>query len=492
MAIPSVVLDALNSLNIADLPPQVNAGDLIDLGLSPGLNVFDVLSQPPKLFDIELNDITLDNLAIDLTDISLAPAGSSGKLQLTLDADNPSGSAPGAADLKAVSKAVEFNPLNPPTDTTAANIETSEASLHALSHAIPNPTILNSYSPIPSTDVEGLLSRITGTVTQVEKFSGGITGDIGGHIKGIITGTIRNLRGSVTAPKLLTAAPEIQVVWHIEDRNGKRLTEGTDFVIEGETGLTDPAASLKFLPVFTEPSNKVELFVTRRIFCQVTVTADGASTNRLLGPVEVLLKRIPFPTVLVMTEHAIDVENADPGAILVAVPRGSSVMPEQVAENLGAIKEILEQFSQLTNFKDTIDQIVRIIGFMSPTTNRVRTNCKTSGEKDLWWVEREPGFLLIGRKSWEDCISGLIMIGPPGRAARFYNAKNYWERLGAFEIVLGATAVAFINNLTGSNPECQPAEAFTQRWIPPPSDFNDVLSSFQFRPLVEEVGISFG
>ena len=39
---------------------------------------------------------------------------------------------------------------------------------------------------------------------------------------------------------------------------------------------------------------------------------------------------------------------------------------------------------------------------------------------DLWYVMREPGgFLGFGYKSWEDCISSLIMIGPPGRAARF-------------------------------------------------------------------------
>ena len=36
MALPPVVLDVLNSLKIASLPPQVNVGDRVDLGLSPG------------------------------------------------------------------------------------------------------------------------------------------------------------------------------------------------------------------------------------------------------------------------------------------------------------------------------------------------------------------------------------------------------------------------------------------------------------------------
>ena len=88
---------------------------------------------------------------------------------------------------------------------------------------------------------------------------------------------------------------------------------------------------------------------------------------------------------------------------------------------------------------------------------------------DLWYVMREPGgFLGFGYKSWEDCISSLIMIGPPGRAARSYNAKNFWERLCAFEIVLGAKAVGHIDNFRGSNPACEPTGlsgcTFNQRW----------------------------
>src|ERR1044071_1490238 len=196
MELPTIVLDTLNSLQIASVPAQVNAGDRVDLGLSPGLNAFDVLSQSPKLFDIELNNITLDDIAIDVTDINLAPLGAQPgqeKLQLTLDANNSPGSTPGATDLEVVSKAVEFDPLSPPTGTTATDIDTNEASLHALPHLIPNAAAVL----ILSTAVEGLLSRITGTVRQVEKLTGGITGNVGGHINGTITGTIKNLTGSV-------------------------------------------------------------------------------------------------------------------------------------------------------------------------------------------------------------------------------------------------------------------------------------------------------
>jgi len=489
MALPTIVLDALNSLQIASVPPQVNAGDRVDLGLSPGLNAFDVLSQPPKLFDIELNNITLDDIAIDLTDINLAPLGAQPgqeKLQLTLDANNSPGSTPGATDLEVVSKAVEFNPLSPPTGTTATDIDTSESSLHALPHLIPNA----SGVLLLSTAVEGLLSRITGTVRQVEKLTGGITGNIGGHINGAITGTIKNLTGSVKAPKLLPSPPVITVEWYIEDGNGKRLTVNTDFVMQGNTTLTNAAASVMFLPVFAELSAGVDLISRRRIFCKVTVKVGSDTTDRLLGPVDILLPKVQLPTVLVMTEHAVSGAGF-PGAVLVAVPSQSLLALDQLTDKLREVKVVLDRIqnlAQLAGFGDTLAQIDQIIALIGSPTSRIPTFVKQDQVMDLWYVMREPGgFLGFGYKSWEDCISSLIMIGPPGRVARFYNAKNFWERLGAFEIVLGAKAVGHINTLEGSALQCEPTGAggctFNQRWSPPPSTFNDVLSSYQFLPL---------
>lgn len=489
MALPTIVVDTLKSLKIASVPPQVNAGDRVDLGLSPGLNAFDVLSQAPKLFDIELNNITLDDIAVDLTDINLAPLGAQPgqeKLQLTLDANNSPGSTPGATDLEVVSKAVEFNPLSPPTGTTATDIDTSESSLHALPHLIPNA----SGVLLLSTAVKGLLSRITGTVRQVEKLTGGITGSIGGHINGTITGTIENLTASVKAPKLLPSPPEITVEWYIEDGNGKRLTENTDFVMQGNTTLTNAAASVMFLPVFAELSAGVDLISRRRIFCKVKVKVGSDETDRLLGPVDILLPKVQLPTVLVMTEHA-QGEPGYPGAVLVAVPSQSLLELDQLTGKLLEVQVVLDriqQLSQLTGFGDTIAQINQVIGLIGNPTIRVPTFLKQDQVMDLWYVMREPGgFLGFGYKSWEDCIRSLMMIGPPGRVARFYNAKNFWERLGAFEIVLGAKAVALIKTLDKSTPDCEPTGTggctLNLRWSPPPSSFKDVLSSYQFLPL---------
>ena len=480
MALPTVVLDVLNSLNVASLPPQVNAGDRVDLKLSPGLNAFEFLSQPPKLFDIELNNITLDDIKIDLTDINLAPAG-----QLTLDANN-SGSAPGTTDLQVVSKAVELALLNPPTGTKATDIDTDEASLRALPHLIPN----SAGAPILSTAVKGLLSRITGTVRQVEKLTGGITGNVGGHIKGGITGTIKNLRGSVKAPKLLDSPPVVTVEWFIEDGNGKRLTENAEFVMLSDTTLTNPAPALMFLPVFAELSAGVDLISRRRIFCKVIVTVGSDKEERLLGPVDILLPKIQLPTVLVMTEHAVTGVGF-PGAVLVAVPAQSLLTLDQLTDKLREVEVVLSRIqtlSQLTGFGDTITQINRIIGLVGNPSIRIPRFVKQDGIMDLWYVMRMPGgFLGIGYESWEDCISSLVMIGPPGRAARFYVAKNFWERRGAFEIVLGAKAVGHIDELNASTPTCEPTGpggcTFSQRWDPPPSTFRDVISSYQFLPL---------
>jgi hypothetical protein len=491
MTIPAVVLDTLNSLKIVSLPAQVNPGDRVDLGLSPGLDAFNVLSQPLKLFDIELNDITLDDLGINLTDINLAPVSSSppAELQLTLNADLTD-SSPGTTDLKVVSKAVEFDE-DPSTGTTAQNIDTNQASLHALPHLIPE----GGLPPVPSTDVEGLLSRVSGTVKPVERFTGDITGNvignIGGHITGRITGTIKNLKGSVTGPKLLeTPLSRPDVEWYVEDENGKRLEEHVDFLMLNKT-LADPSPSVLFMPVFTELSAGVDLISRRRIFCKVTVKVSGEpDVVRLLGPVDILLPKIQLPTVLVMNEHAVTGVGY-PGAVLIAVPSQSLLKLDQLTEKLQAVKVVLARLqtvAQFVGFVDTIEQIDRIIGLIGNPSSRAPTFVVRDQVMDLWYVMREPGgFLGIGYKSWEDCISSLIMIGPPGRTARFHNGKNLWERAGAFEIILGAKAVGFIDNLTGKNPECKPTGdggcVFHHRWDPPPSSYNDIISSYQLMPL---------
>jgi hypothetical protein len=488
MALPPVVLDVLNSLKIVPPPPQVNVGDRVDLVLNPGLNAFELLSQPPTLFDIELNNITLNNIAIDLTDINLGPVGAPGqeRLQLTLDANNVSGSVPGTTELDLVSKVVEFNPLNPPTGTTATDIDTNEASLRALPHLVPNANGIL----ILSTAVKGLLSRIVGTVRQVENFTGGITGNVGGHIKGTITGTINNLRGTVKAPQLLPSAPVPVVEWYVEDGNGRRLAENVDFVMLDGTGLTNPAPSLTFLPVFAELSLGLDLTSRRRIFCRVTVTVGSESKERLLGPVDILLPKIQLPTVLVMTEHSVT-GRGYPGAVLVAVPSQSLLELDRLTEKLQEVQVVLtrlQALSQMIGFGETIEQITRIIDLIGNPSIRIPRFVKADGVMDLWYVMRMPGgFLGFGYESWEDCISSLIMIGPPGRTARFYNAKNFWERRGAFEIVLGRKAVGHIDTLDARDPTCKPDPpdgcTFSHRWDPPPSSFNDIISSYQFLPL---------
>jgi hypothetical protein len=346
-----------------------------------------------------------------------------------------------------------------------------------------------------STDVEGLLSKITGTVSQVESLSGGITGNVGGHIKGIISGTIKNLSGSVTSHASVTSRPHVTLEWYMEDANGKRLTENTDFVMLNKTTLTIdntdlaiPPPSLVFLPVFAEASVGVDLITRRRIFCIVTVEVGSDKGERVLGPVDILLPKIQLPTVLVMTEKKGDgVE--DPGAVLVAIPSESSLTPDLLSDKLGGVKDALERIKTLsgfTGFDQTVIQIGNIIVLINPSVRRA-TYVKQDQVMDLWWVSREPGFFGFGYKSWEDCINRLIMLGPPGRIARFHVAKNLWERLGAFEIELGLHAVGHINDLSETPLTCEPTEAggciLRQRWDPPPSTFKDAISSFQFLPL---------
>lgn len=449
MPLDPVVLDVLKSLEIAPTPPQVKAGDPIDLGLTPpGLNAFDLLFNPPTLFDIELNNITLDNIDIDLTDISLRPVDALGQegFQLTLDA-SPN-SAPGT-DLELISKAVEFPLLDPPTGTTTTG-------------------------------------RITGTVGQVQKFSGGITGNIGGHIKGRITGTINNLKGSVKAPQLSKSKPDPSVEeWYIEKENGERLVEGTDFVLLNKT-MTDPAPSIMFLPVFAELSAGVDLNLHYRIFCMVKVTVGTEHEMHKLGPVNIVLAKIKLPTVLVMTEHA--VRGVDyPGAVLVAVPSHSLLTLDQLTAKLGEVKgdlDRLKTISQVVGFGDTIKQINQIIVLIGPSTKILRF-VKADEVRYLDLMMREQHWW--GHTTWNDCISSLVMIGPPRRGARFCHMTGLNESEGAFQITLGRKGVGHIDTLSSSILACKPDDpdgcTFRLRSTPLDLTFNDKISSYQFLPL---------
>ena len=91
----------------------------------------------------------------------------------------------------------------------------------------------------------------------------------------------------------------------------------------------------------------------------------------------------------------------------------------------------------MVDFEETITQINQIIELIRNPRIRIPRFLKAGRVRNLWYVMRSARWFGFWLESWEDCISSLMMIGPPGRAARFYNARDLWERDGAFEIVLG-------------------------------------------------------
>ncbi len=87
---------------------------------------------------------------------------------------------------------------------------------------------------------------------------------------------------------------------------------------------------------------------------------------------------------------------------------------------------------------------------------------------------------------FEDTLSSLVMVGPPGRRARCHVKKHLWEAQGVFEVTLGL-AGARIKNLaelrlegpTDSSVEVVAGDPTTS----PSGSFNEALSSYQFCPL---------
>jgi hypothetical protein len=448
LPLPQPVVDFVSSLQIVGTPLRANPGDTIAPRLDPnpaglaGFAVDEVLAR----LDLA---VVLDRIALDLR----GPQGELAPL-------------PGATALEVVLKAVEFPP---PADTEAADVGTGEVASRELPHLIPQPSAgVPPYLLQISQEIEGLLGKITGSIQSLEDVVGSIAGSINGNL---------------VKPGVLDAAPVITLSWRVEDASGQALTDGTEFVRSGP----DDAPSFVFLPEFMEAGPAVSTS-QRRIFCTVEVKKAANSPpadteTRTVGPVTIDIPRVPFPTVMLLTEHAVGGAGF-PGAVLVAVPGTSLVQgPDEVGSLLQAARQVLQNVAFIAAFAGAAGVIDTVITLLNAATKL--TFVRQDVVNDLWTVTRTPGgFLGFGYESWEDVISSLVLVGPPGRTVSLHNRKNTWVGTGAFSVALGLPGTATVASFVPPTPGITPASA-TLTVITPPSggSFNDVVSSYKFLPL---------
>ena len=445
MPLPQTVLDFVASLQIVGVPTAANPGDTIAPRLKPDPAGLQALVNPEVLAELDLA-LILDKIALDL-------------------GDAPTGPKAGTAGLDIVLKAVEFPP---PADLTAQDVGTDEAATRALPHVVPQPAAgVPPYVLQISPDVEGLLGRLSGSLEPLRTVVGSIAGTI---------------KGTVVRPGVLAAAPFVKIAWRVEDANGSSL-DATEVIIGG----TPEAPSFVFLPDFMEAGNNPSTS-QRRLFCDVEVkkaidSPAEDTVKRAVGPATIDVPRIPFPTVMVLTEHAVGGVGF-PGAVLVAVPGTSLVHgPDQVGTLLQPARQVLQTLSFLAQFSGAAAAIDSLTAILSAATKIAFM--PQDVVNDLWTVVRTPGGIFgLGYESWEDVISSLVLVGPPDRTISLHNRKNTWVGKGAFSVQLGPTGTATVATFAAGTPACAPASSTLTVIMPSDTGtFNDIVSSYKFWPL---------
>ncbi|MFP5289033.1 MAG: hypothetical protein ACLGI9_25065 [Thermoanaerobaculia bacterium] len=552
--IERTVRSVLESLQLKGLNPVMTAGEQarpqLDrdpaeaLSLLPlGAKVLANIKIPPDLEDTEIR-IKLP-LAIPIKLPITLPIDLPIKLPLTLPGlgvnldDIDLGATEAAADgttLKMVLKAVEFDR---PAETSADKVDVKSAALNELPYAVPTRVLATGLAYDIPANVQGLLGKVTGTIPG-QGLSGTIAGtispqgagEISGKIEQTLVGslegtigqvidtivTIPGLAGAITTPELLPLGTTFvrSVTWEVKGENGQDLTP--DSYVLSDANILSPV--LAFLPDFVELSGFDKSSPSRRqVSCRIHVDvkvkdssgkeSSLVTVDHTVGPFYVEIPKVPLPTVLAMLEHAIpsgDLANLgrwSPGGVLIAVPGSSTLRLDSikplldpalaVLRNLRALKLLLPALP-IPAFGDAVtflELLLKLADLADPKPPAFERRDKVL---DLWWVERKPGdFFLIGRKSFEDCITALILVGPPGRAVKCYRPKNLDERLtmeeqGMFELKVGPAAIAVVRTLAGRRPidpiVCEPAGSRAIQHISTSDGmWNDHISSYQFMPL---------
>jgi hypothetical protein len=515
---------ALDALEIDGLPTSLQAGEI----LTPRLRPDPVQAlRPLALAERVLADIKLplENLVIPLTlpteiPVNL-PVNIPVNLGTTLDQIglNVTGASPGAVDLGVVMKGVQFEP---PAVTDGA-LDLTGAAVDRLPHLVPTGVANTGIPTYTFNDrVQGLLGKVTGLVRQIQGLTGSIAGTVQGSIGNAETVlsttvtipnvptqlTIPSLVGAITTPKLLPNEPTVAVKWIVEDDSGNAL-DGTRVAIK--PSATAEAPSIVFLPEFTEMTGIGVSTSKRRVFCEVTLSLDIAppesppdikTFTRKLGPFSIDIPRVPVPTVMAMIQHSVG-DPAFPGGVLVAVPSTSMIrgldevrsLLEPLRSTLGRLRTLASLIGMVTfgEAADYLDQVLALLDTADPKPPAFRKRDEVSSLDDV--TLRPGGLLGFGRKSFEDTISSILMVGPPKRSVMVYRMRDFSDEIahtdqGVFRLEVGPTAVAFVKTLHRARPidriPCFPeGSRFIEIIAPsaPEARWNDKISSYRFLPL---------
>ena len=300
-----------------------------------------------------------------------------------------------------------------------------------------------------------------------------------------VQGLLGKIRGQMPVPVPTDILPRLEVTWQVMD------TAGNDLIASGDAvavdGLNNRALNLLLIPEFVELTGGLgdPGTTTRRVAAAVSLIAGAQSVGpRMIGPIDVVVPRIPLPTTLVMFVH-----KPYRGPALIMVPADSAV------PDLGFLTGKIQELQALLN---PLRTLARLAAFL---TGLDVINTALANEPHVSFRRTDSvgnlNNITLVQRAWyendteaEDELSSLLMIGPRGRRAEFFNDRGFDDGEGKFTVTLGRELFAGIRDLHRASPASEPTGSEIQvNRTPPggifnPDTFGDELSSVRFLPIV--------
>lgn len=422
---------------------------------------------------------------------------------------------PGEVDVAYAQRTVEFEK---PAETLPAKVDIDKPATNALPYLVPVDDLTSKLGD----KVQGVIGRLKGSVRQVKNLSGTLSGVMGqspgtsGKIAipeiALTAAQTGSMVLSLTKGTLLPPEREVRVAWRVEDEHGRRLSLGQDFLMKDDVRpgeAPDPAKQLlALLPEFVSYiPGAAEVLSQRRVFCTITLSVtvpaeDGKTETHSLthdaGPITVSAPKLPIPTILAMTETR-EGEPGFPGEVLVAVPgNAAEATVGRAAELVKPLADVLTVVGNVEAFV-ALDKVYAGLKLAVPRLQSLLLSPRVR----LWRAERDQVLDLsavprAGAFWWwehfEDMVSSVVFIGPPGRQVTCHVKKNLWEYDGVLHLTLGLLdPAAYVANLGAKRPVLDlhpeyllappmgPKCAYiTDATHAPGATFDNNLSSFQF------------
>ena len=307
-----------------------------------------------------------------------------------------------------------------------------------------------------------------------------------------IPGLLGQLSAQMQVPTEVSVALSAEVEWIIKDENNQAVLSTNLFKVRSGAAL--PEATFHLKPPTTELTTNPNLVPVRRyVHARVKLTALGITSGWIDVPgdgLPIWVARLPIPTVLLMFLHANYASKSgnDPGAVLVVLPSNSP---------FGAWAEFQTKVNEIRNTISTLSDFAGFGAFLTGVPNLL-----SAVDEQPYIVPAPLGdrfanlndIDLIVRSWWEndteaeDEISSLILIGPPGKRVRLYNARDFNSGEGQLDLTVGDEMYAAVPNLHSADPTASVGQL--QR-VSPPAGFNplpphnittfgDEISSLQF------------